>query len=359
MGVLCRVRPTGVSTALRDDDNTARAITVESGDSFVCDPSDTILRAALRAGFAFPYECNVGQCGSCRFELLKGEVEDLWPSAPALNERDRRKSRKLACQSRPISDCVIKVRADPDCAPLHRPVRRSVALISIRNVTHDIREFCFRGVEPAAFCPGQYALMQLPGVVGPRAYSMCNNANDDGEWHFLIKHVSGGVGTGVLFDDLRVGSSIIIDAPFGMAYLRDDVARDIVCIAGGSGLSPLISIARAASAPSALADRRISFFFGGRGPADICGEEYLRLLPGFGDRVTYQAAISMAELDVRQTWVGFVGFIHDFVEQALGVDVVKREFYLAGPPPMLQATLQMLVSRCKVPVTQVHFDRFF
>lgn len=119
MGVLCRVRPTGVSTALRDDDNTARAITVESGDSFVCEPSDTILRAALRAGFAFPYECNVGQCGSCRFELLKGEVEDLWPGAPALNERDRRKSRKLACQSRPISDCVIKVRADPDCAPLH------------------------------------------------------------------------------------------------------------------------------------------------------------------------------------------------------------------------------------------------
>jgi len=37
-----------------------------------CGEEDTILRAALRSGLGFPYECNVGACGNCRFELLEG-----------------------------------------------------------------------------------------------------------------------------------------------------------------------------------------------------------------------------------------------------------------------------------------------
>ena len=348
-----------MSTSARLRMGTAHRISIDGGESYHCDQTDTIARAAVRAGLPFPYECNVGQCGSCRFELLEGEIENLWDAAPALNDRDRRKGRKLGCQARPLSDCVIKVRADPDCVPRYQPARRDVELIATRDVTHDIREFCFRGTGPAHFLPGQYALMDLDQVAGTRAYSMCNTSNDAGEWRFLIKRVPGGQGTKVLFDELAVGSTISIDVPFGMAYLREDVDRDIVCIAGGSGLSPLISITRAASAASALTGRRISFFFGGRGPADICGEEFLRLFPGFGDRITYQAAISVPELDAHDTWVGFVGFIHEFVEQSLGDDLTDREFYLAGPPPMLQANLQLLITKHGVPVTQVHFDRFF
>ena len=50
-------------------------ITQEGGDvSFSCRPDDTILRSALRAGIAFPYECNVGACGNCKFQLVDGEL---------------------------------------------------------------------------------------------------------------------------------------------------------------------------------------------------------------------------------------------------------------------------------------------
>ncbi len=334
-------------------------VQIEGGESYSCEPGDTVLRAALRAGLPFPYECNVGQCGSCRFELLDGELEDLWPDAPALNERDRRKGRKLGCQSAARGECTIKLRPDPNCVPHFRPQRQRVELIDVRDVTHDIREFRCRGERPASFLPGQYALLEIPGVTGPRAYSMCNNANDEGEWHFLIKRLPDGAGTTALFDDMASGDTLTIDAPYGLAYLRDDIPRDIVCIAGGSGLSPLIAIARAASAAPLLAERQLRFFFGGRGPADICGEEYLRALPGYTSRVTYQAAISVPELDVRHAWVGYVGFVHELVHEALRGNLADYEYYLAGPPPMLQATLQMLVMEQKVPVDQVHFDRFF
>ena len=61
-----------------------KQITITGGNtSFTCEDDDTILRAALRAGLAFPYECNVGSCGNCRFELIEGEVEDPVHAHPA------------------------------------------------------------------------------------------------------------------------------------------------------------------------------------------------------------------------------------------------------------------------------------
>ena len=56
-----------------------RHIQIEGGPAFDVGASeDALLRGALRAGLAFPYECSVGGCGACRFELLEGEVATLW-----------------------------------------------------------------------------------------------------------------------------------------------------------------------------------------------------------------------------------------------------------------------------------------
>lgn len=71
---------------------------------------DCILRVGLRAGLGLPYECNSGGCGSCKFELIEGEVEELWPEAPGLTARDRKKERQLACQCRAKGDLVISMR---------------------------------------------------------------------------------------------------------------------------------------------------------------------------------------------------------------------------------------------------------
>ena len=56
----------------------------DSQEHFSCAADDTIMRAALRAGIGMPYECNVGSCGTCKIELVSGEVESNWPEAPAL-----------------------------------------------------------------------------------------------------------------------------------------------------------------------------------------------------------------------------------------------------------------------------------
>lgn len=327
--------------------------------SYPCPADDTVLRAALRAGLGFPYECNVGSCGNCRFELLSGAVEHERESPPGLTEKDRQKgNRFLGCQARALRDCTIKVRLLDHYRSLHPPKRTTARLTEMIEVTHDITEFRFVLADAVPFLPGQYALFKLPGVTGNRAYSMCNISDDGAEWHFLIKRVPNGAGSSYLFGPAAVGETFAVDGPYGMAYLREDAPRDILCLAGGSGLSPMISIARAAAASPALADRKVHFLYGGRAARDICGEPMLRELPGFGVRVHFEACASRPEDDPLNVWQGRSGLIHDATREIFGERLKDFEIYFAGPPAMAKA-VQLMLWEQKVPGDQIHFDQFY
>ncbi len=337
----------------------ARITTEPEKSTFDQWEQDTVLRAALRAGLGFPYECNSGGCGSCKFELLEGEVENLWPGAPGLTERDKRKGHLLACQCRASTDIRIKVRATSECVPVIKPVRLRAKFTEVHEVTHDIREFRFVAEGGADFLPGQYALLAIPGVSTPRAYSMSNVGNAEGEWHFQIRRVANGVATDKLFHHLHAGDEIEIDGPYGLAYLRTEVARDIVCVAGGSGLAPMVSIARGAAQSGMLKTRQLHFFYGGRTPRDICGEAFLRELPGYGDRIHFHPVVSLPHDDSGAHWSGETGFVHELVRRVFGDTLPSFEFYFAGPPPMTQTLQEMLMVGYRVPFEQIHFDRFF
>ena len=321
--------------------------------SFECDPNDTILRAALRAGLGAAYECNVGSCGNCQFELLEGEVESLFPDAPGLSQRMKERNRHLGCQSRPLSDCKIKTPMRDSYKSKFLPARTKGELTSIHDITHDIREFRFRLEKPNGFLPGQYGLISVDGVQGARAYSFSNVTSVGEEWDFQIKRVPGGACTSMLFDEFEKGDEVLLDGPYGMAYLREDPPRDLLCIAGGSGLSPMISIARAFAVSEPLKDRKLHFVYGGRAERDLAGEDLLKQLPGFGERIFYHAALSAADPD----WSGRTGFVHDAALEIAG-HLPDFEIYYAGPAVMTEALTRMAIEN-KVPAAQLHFDRFY
>ena len=342
---------------------------IEIADStlqFSCADGDTLTRAGLRAGVGMPYECNVGSCGTCKVELLSGTVESAWADAPALSARDKAKNRVLGCQSRPVGDCRIKVRTSGDYVPLHTPRRFEATLTALRDVTHDIREFHLQPADtpfPLPFRAGQYALFSLLGCNGQRAYSMSNSPDADC-WQFQVKRVPNGQGTGALFERLDVGQRVTLDGPYGIAYLREDSARDIVCIAGGSGISPMLSIARAAMRSPTLNGRQLHFFYGGRTIDDVCGAAELSELPGFGTRLHYYPAISIPAIPGLpgrpgdSEWHGRIGFVHEHVLPTLAEPAGAYEYYFAGPPLMTTAVQRLLVEN-KVPYGQMHFDQFF
>jgi toluene monooxygenase electron transfer component len=176
-----------------------------------CDGGDTILGALLRAGCGVPYECSAGGCGSCKFTLISGALSEDVAEPAGLKASERSRGKWLACVSRATANCRIAVRLDPQYVPAVRPRRVTATFLSSRRITHDISEFVFCSKGDAQFLPGQYAKLSLPGLAGPRNYSMCNTANAAGLWHFGIRRVPGGLASQVLFDQLTVGTEVEIE----------------------------------------------------------------------------------------------------------------------------------------------------
>ena len=319
-----------------------------SDHRFTCGEHETLLHGALARGIAFPYECSTGACGTCRFELLRGEIETLWPDAPGLSERMRAKGRHLACQTRPRTDLVIKAHPEDRCRPPVPPMTARAMLSERTALTHDMVEFVFQTREPAAFMPGQYVLLRWPGTEGARAYSMCNLPNDAGEWRLIVKRKHGGAMTVAMIDGAEPGQTAELSGPYGMAYLDGTMVGDILCIAGGSGLSPALSVARAALARPPGA--RVELFYGARTPGDLVD------LAALSGGVASLRAVSSVSEDGGD-WDGARGFVHEVARRQATLSPDAHVF-VAGPPPMIAASLSML-SEAGVPRAQVHFDSFY
>jgi toluene monooxygenase electron transfer component len=328
---------------------------IAGGASYSCAAGDTVLRAGLRAGLGLPYECNAGGCGSCKFELVSGAVDDLWPEAPGIRPKERERGRRLACQSIPRGNCEIKLRTADSYVPAITPQRFVAHFVGRRVVTSDIHEFDFLATGAANFLPGQYALLRIADAGQDRAYSMSNQPNAQGLWRFMVRRVPQGKVSNALFD-LKEGAEVGLDGPYGIAHLRSSVQRDIVCIAGGSGLAPMVSIINGALAQPALGGREAWLFYGGRGPADIPRiGEFIHPHP----RVRFHPAISVPELAEGTDWAGEVGMVHEMLPRKLPRVLAQYEYYLAGPPPMIEAVVRTLQVDHGVSADAIHYDRFF
>ncbi|WP_114965656.1 2Fe-2S iron-sulfur cluster-binding protein [Alkalilacustris brevis] len=323
-----------------------------SGETFTCE-DDTILRAALRAGIGFPYACNSGSCGNCRFTLIEGEVEHGFGKAAGWSERDIRRNRWLGCQAIPRGDCRIKLRLDDQYRPAIRPAKTGALLESVREITHDIREYDLRLDRAMDALAGQYALVDLPGMTQPRAYSMSAIGEGGALWSFQIKLMPGGAGSSVLAG-LSHGARLSLDGPFGTAHLRPEAPRDILCVAGGSGLSPMLAICRAAVADPRCGARNITLYYGARGMADLFDTA---ILPHEADGTPKLRFVPALSESAPEGWTGRRGMLHEVVEADLGADLARHEVYFAGPPAMAEAMERMLYQRGVAP-EQMHFDKF-
>lgn len=331
----------------------ATRIEVDNGPGFTVGPNDdTLLRAALRAGLAFPYECSVGGCGACRFELLEGVVHTLWEGAPGLSERDRKRGKRLACQSHPQGDARIRVRLGSEAdKPAVLPRRITATLTDRRAITDDMVELRLKLANAPTFLAGQYALLYPPGVAGARAYSMSHLDQGNGEWRFIVRRTPSGRGSTVMCTELPVGATLDIDGPYGHAWLRPS-PRDAVCVAGGSGLGPMLSIARGVLAENST--RRVHFFLGLRQEAELGAAAELQTL--IGERLS--ATVVLSSPGNPSDWSGATGFVHAEVERQLAPGLGTFDHYMAGPPPMIDAMQDLLMVRHQVPFEQIRFDRY-
>jgi toluene monooxygenase electron transfer component len=308
---------------------------------------DTILSAALRADLAFPYECNSGGCGACKIELLEGEVNNLWPEAPGLSDRERRKGRLLACQCRAQSDLKVKVVNRAEGRALYPPSRFLAHVVSKRFLSEEMFELQLEAEREVIFSPGQYFMVELPEL-GARAYSAANPV-DGNKLTLVIKAVPGGkVSCALAHDTIEM---LQLDGPYGVSVLSTTDEQRSVFIAGGSGIAPMVSMVNTLITQGY--EKPITVFYGSRLEAELNAAQTL-----FSSAENFKLVNVLSNQTDDSGWSGATGFVHEVIPTYLE-SFQGAEFYLCGPPPMISAVQKLLMLENRVPFESIHFDRFF
>jgi naphthalene 1,2-dioxygenase ferredoxin reductase component len=324
-------------------------ITLEGHDRPVCvEPGDTILASLLRAGVAFPFSCQAGNCGTCKCELVSGDVLELGHSEHALAADERAKGIILACRTQVWDDTVVR-RIDTEELVIHPSRVMRCRVLELEALTHDIRgvRLAVEAGGPMAFSAGQYAEVEFsPGL--SRHYSIANMP-EESELVFHVRHLPGGRTSAHVAHRLKVGDKVKVSGPLGISYLRDHHRGPVLLVAGGSGLAPIQSIlctllARGHGAP-------VKLYFGVRSERDLYHEPLLKDLAARHANFEYHVVLS-EQIGARGRRYGLV---HEAIELPLAQDLMA---YLAGPPVMVEAATALLRSQ-GLAARQIHADAFY
>jgi naphthalene 1,2-dioxygenase ferredoxin reductase component len=307
----------------------AQPVPVEAGD--------TVLASLLRAGLPFPFSCQAGNCGTCKCELISGDVHELEYSEHALSAAERARGIVLACRTQVWDDTVIR-RIDAEELVVHPSRVMRCRVLELEELTHDIKglRLAIEAGGPFTFSAGQYAQVEFaPGL--SRHYSMANTP-DEPELRFQVRHMPGGRTSHHVATQLKVGDRVKVSGPLGIAYLRDAHRGPVILVAAASGLAPIQSILctllkRGCEAP-------VTLYFGARSERDVYHKALLADLAARHANFRYHVVLSE---------------VHEAIEVP---DVADTMAYLAGPPVIVEAASAALAAR-GLAQRQIHADAFY
>jgi toluene monooxygenase electron transfer component len=331
---------------------------------FECEPGEKILHAGLRSGFELSYECGTGTCGTCKATLVSGRVESEWPEAPG-GRYLKSPAELLMCQCLARDDCALEVGAlktREAGAPLPGALGGHVR--GWRRLTHDVAAFDVTLDRPLDFDAGQFALLSVPGIAGARAYSMVNFERAARRLSFVVKKKPGGTVSEWLFGDGVEGTRLGLFAPVGHATFHPGLQKHVLCIAGGSGIAGMMSILQCAGEAGHFAGWDGHVFFGVRSARDGFFLDELRALQArYPARLAVTIALSdedvPASLPVAYPGVAFArGLVHAVAGERMQDRFADVRAYVAGPPPMVDASLRLLLREARLSPADIRYDKF-
>jgi ferredoxin-NAD(P)+ reductase (naphthalene dioxygenase ferredoxin-specific) len=321
----------------------------------VVHPLDRVLQVAAGANLLetlrahevpISYSCMAGRCGTCRCKVVSGQLFETGRVSKITNPGED--DYILACTTVLTENCEIEI-PEPDEVVTHPARIIKATVTAIKSATHDIRILRLKPAKPLSFSPGQYASLQFtPEHIRP--YSMASLCTDE-ELVFHIRRVPDGRVSSYVFDELKPGDSVRVSGPLGTAYLRNQHQGPMLCVAGGTGLAPILSILRGAI--DAGMDNPIYLYFGVRSPDDIYGLDKLKLLQSSNTNLKLQVVVTTDEHDSGLR----TGLVTEAIAQDFA-DFSGWRAYVCGAPPMVEATAALIKQRGIEP-HHVYADAFY
>lgn len=236
---------------------------------------------------------------------------------------------------------------------------RALRIAEIRRETADAVTIVLADPSgaPIGFRPGQFftLLVELDGEPVRRAYSACSSHLDPGQVAITVKRVAGGRVSNHLNDRAQVGDPVRVLGPSGDFGTAPDAAnaRHVVLLGGGSGITPLMAIARGILAVEPAS--KVTLVYGNRRAADIIFARDLAALAAAHPALTVRHVLEEADPCAVRT-----GRLDDAAIAALGDELgfdATAEYFVCGPEPMMAGARAALVAR-GIPATRIHEERF-
>jgi len=354
----------------------------------------TLLTALSNNKVFLPSACGGGgTCALCKCQILEGGG-DILPTETGLIPRGEQKEHyRLACQVKVRSDMKIRI---PD--EIFKIQKFDCTVRSNHNVATFIKELVLELPQGQAldFQAGGYIQIDIPsyklGFSGfaieekyrPdwdkyklwdlkaendelifRAYSMASHPAEKDIVMLNVRiatppprdmHLPPGKASSYIFN-LKPGDRVTISGPYGEFFIKN-TKREMVYVGGGAGMAPMRSHLFHLFHTLQTRDRKVSYWYGARSKREMFYDDQFKAIEKNFPNFSYNVALS--EALPEDHWTGMTGFIHS----ALYENYLKNheepeeiEYYLCGPPMMIDAVQKMLDS-LGVPQEMIAFDSF-
>ena len=385
-----RLVPSGNVRILINDDE-SKALSVPAGGKLLNVLADNKVFVSSACGGG-------GTCAQCKVNIYEGGGDILQTETSHITKNEAREGVRLSCQVNVKQD--MKIEVPPEVFSVKK---WECEVVSNDNVATFIKEFVVKLPEGETldFQPGGFIQIEVPpfecdfkdfeGIderfhpdwdrfnvwdfklvnTEPvfRAYSMANHPaegdiimlniriatpppdREKGGW----EDVPPGLASSYVFSR-KPGDKVTISGPFGEFFIQE-TDREMVYIGGGAGMAPLRSHLYHLF-HTLKTGRKVSYWYGARNPNEVFYEDHFRKIEEEFPNFTFH--IAMSEPRPEDNWDGYVGFIHQVVYDHYLKDHPAPEdveYYLCGPPLMLQSALGML-DDLGIEEEMIRFDEF-
>lgn len=225
----------------------------------------------------------------------------------------------------------------------------------IRQETHDVKSFSFKPLTPGLFrfLPGQFITLELPidGETIYRSYTIASAPTRPDTITITVKRTDGGIVSNWLHDHLQIGQQIVVTGPTGDFTCSLHPAGKYLFLSGGSGITPLMSMAR--SFHDLGEDPDIVFLHNARTSDDIIFRKELDLIafnrPGFSPAFICETTDAEPSIHTGRLTLGKL--------QRIAPDFLQREVFTCGPAPYM-ANVRAILEAAGFDMQHYHEESF-
>jgi propane monooxygenase reductase subunit len=325
------------------------------GIEIEADEDETVLDAAFRQGVMLMHGCKEGQCSSCKSFLLDGDQQMERYSTFALADYESEEGYVLLCRTHAFGDLSVElINYDEEMLLNGIPPREArTTVAAVEPLTSDIVRLALDidAGDEIPYRTGQYVDIGVPGTDQWRSFSMAGLPGEGpgGRLEFLIKRYPGGMFSGLLDGAIGPGELLTVKGPYGTCVMRDAPDRDLILLAGGAGMAPVLAQLRGLAATGSA--RRTRFYYGARTERDLFALDEIAELGGGLTDFAFRPALSEDPSGAYEQ-----GLITEVVDRHEG-DLSGADAYLCGPPPMCDAAMELLTGK-GMPEERIFLDKF-